>query len=217
MRRTFLLTPIFAGFLCVCASARETAPFGAAQGADGKKPQADSRSEIIEELRADYNDVVDEFAKKNFDAQMRAKQQRIIDNLKRLVEDDDPPPNPNGNSAPENAPKSPPPPSGSKANPPPVKPNPEKAPLPAPKNANGAPGEPKPPMAGQNGDRESPPRNIDELRKEMNKGGGHMDLPPRQREAMDAHARDRFLPRYEELLRAYYRTLAESSRRGANE
>ncbi len=217
MRRTFLLALIVAGFLGVHASAREASPFHGSQGPDGQKPHPDSRGKVIDELRADYNDVVAEFARKNVNEEMRAKQQRIIDNLKRLLEDDDPPPNPSGNTGPDNAPKSPPPPSGSKANPSASKQNPEKTPAPQPKNAQGNPSEAKQPMSGKSGDSESSPRTIEEMRNDKKTGGGYMELPPRQREAMDAHARDRFPPRYEELLRAYYRTLAESGRRDAKE
>jgi hypothetical protein len=47
---------------------------------------------------------------------------------------------------------------------------------------------------------------------EMHKGiWGH--LPETQRQEMDAYARERFMPRYEELLRQYYRTLSEQTRK----
>ena len=35
----------------------------------------------------------------------------------------------------------------------------------------------------------------------------------RKREEMDTYARERFMPRYEELLRQYYRTISEQSRK----
>jgi hypothetical protein len=39
------------------------------------------------------------------------------------------------------------------------------------------------------------------------------ELRPDHRRAMDSSAREQFMTRYEELLRAYYRNIAESSRR----
>ena len=39
---------------------------------------------------------------------------------------------------------------------------------------------------------------------------GH--LPLNKRQEMDAYARDRFLPKYDEILRQYYRTISEQSR-----
>ena len=40
---------------------------------------------------------------------------------------------------------------------------------------------------------------------------GH--LPENRRKEMDAFSKERFMPRYEELLRAYYRNIAEGARR----
>jgi hypothetical protein len=40
---------------------------------------------------------------------------------------------------------------------------------------------------------------------------GH--LPEAKRQEMDAYARDRFMPKYDELLRQYYRTISEQSRK----
>ena len=40
---------------------------------------------------------------------------------------------------------------------------------------------------------------------------GH--LPESKRLEMDAYSRERFMPRYEDLLRQYYRTIAEQGRR----
>lgn len=44
---------------------------------------------------------------------------------------------------------------------------------------------------------------------------GH--LPQTKRLEMDAYSRERFMPRYEELLRQYYRTIAEQGRRKEGE
>ncbi|MBM4069476.1 MAG: hypothetical protein FJ271_11080 [Planctomycetes bacterium] len=44
---------------------------------------------------------------------------------------------------------------------------------------------------------------------------GH--LPQTKRLEMDAYSRERFMPRYEELLRQYYRTIAEQTRRKEGE
>jgi hypothetical protein len=40
---------------------------------------------------------------------------------------------------------------------------------------------------------------------------GH--LPEQKRQEMDAYSRERFMPRYDELLRQYYRTLSEQNRK----
>ena len=39
------------------------------------------------------------------------------------------------------------------------------------------------------------------------------ELPLRRRLEMDAHSRERLMPRYEDILRRYYRSIAEQSRR----
>ena len=39
------------------------------------------------------------------------------------------------------------------------------------------------------------------------------NYPERQRQEMDTYARERFMPRYEELLRQYYRTISEQGRK----
>jgi hypothetical protein len=39
------------------------------------------------------------------------------------------------------------------------------------------------------------------------------NYPERQRQDMDTYARERFMPRYEELLRQYYRTISEQGRK----
>jgi len=39
------------------------------------------------------------------------------------------------------------------------------------------------------------------------------NYPDRQRQEMDAYARERFMPRYEQLLRQYYRTISEQGRK----
>ncbi|MBI3410954.1 MAG: hypothetical protein HY040_21680 [Planctomycetes bacterium] len=44
---------------------------------------------------------------------------------------------------------------------------------------------------------------------------GH--LPQKKRDEMDAYSRERFLPKYEELLRQYYRTISEQGRRKEGE
>ena len=40
---------------------------------------------------------------------------------------------------------------------------------------------------------------------------GH--LPEKKRQEMDIYSKQRFLPKYEDLLRQYYRTISESDRR----
>ncbi len=48
---------------------------------------------------------------------------------------------------------------------------------------------------------------------ELRKAGRWGELPKRIRDELDVHARERFMPRYEDLLRQYYRTIAEQGTR----
>ena len=100
MVRTLVATAIVLA-VGLWASAREASPFRAAQPADGQKAAPENRGKIIEELKADYGDVVDKLDKNNLSAQLLARQQRIAENLKKLLEDDDnPPPPPSSDAAP---------------------------------------------------------------------------------------------------------------------
>jgi hypothetical protein len=66
------------------------------------------------------------------------------------------------------------------------------------------------------------PNNSDTPKGESGKGNNRVseiykdlwgNYPERQRQEMDTYARERFMPRYEELLRQYYRTISEQSRK----
>jgi hypothetical protein len=61
-----------------------------------------------------------------------------------------------------------------------------------------------------------PPQVKDEPKQEMRQGlpsGAWPNLPNRHRQQIDAASGDRFVPRYEDLLREYYRALADGGRR----
>jgi hypothetical protein len=64
--------------------------------------------------------------------------------------------------------------------------------------------------------------NTDTVRQGSGKGDNRVqdlykdiwgNYPERQRQEMDTYARERFMPRYEELLRQYYRTISEQGRK----
>lgn len=61
---------------------------------------------------------------------------------------------------------------------------------------------------GKNDDRKNDKNTIAAQGKDV---WGH--LPQNRRKEMDAFSRQRFMPQYEELLRAYYRNIAESGQR----
>ena len=56
-------------------------------------------------------------------------------------------------------------------------------------------------------------RKDKDLNADLRKGGQWGKLPERIRDQLDVHARERFMPRYEDLLRQYYRTIAEQGTR----
>ncbi|MFO0863271.1 MAG: hypothetical protein U0744_01185 [Gemmataceae bacterium] len=59
--------------------------------------------------------------------------------------------------------------------------------------------------------KDTPNRKADPLAGEYKDAWGN--LPLKKREEMDAFARERLMPRYEEILRQYYRTIAEQGRK----
>jgi hypothetical protein len=71
-----------------------------------------------------------------------------------------------------------------------------------PKNKGGA-------MPG--GGNSSPEKNKNTIADLFRDVWGH--LPEQKRQEMDAFSRERFMPRYDELLRQYYRTLSESRKK----
>jgi hypothetical protein len=92
---------------------------------------------------------------------------------------------------------------------------------------NKSSGNPKP-SAGKQGKQQGQQQvkgdgnNTDTKRQGSSKGDNRIsdvvkdfwgDWPERQRQEMDTYARERFMPRYEELLRQYYRTISEQGRK----
>ena len=59
--------------------------------------------------------------------------------------------------------------------------------------------------------KDDPPKKETTLADQKLDVWGH--LPQNRRKEMDAFQRERYMPRYEELLRAYYRNIAESGRK----
>jgi hypothetical protein len=68
--------------------------------------------------------------------------------------------------------------------------------------------DPKKTAGGSKGQQGKGKNTIADLYKDI---WGH--LPLSRRQEMDAYSRERFMPRYEDLLREYYRTIAEQNRR----
>ena len=212
MRRTFFSTTFFL-LAAAAVSAQERAPFRAGQP-DARKtaPQPESRAKIIDEIRSDLVDVIEKLNKNDAGAQTRIRQQRILKNIDKLLEQDDPPPSQNSNESSSSSSKPPPDrPPGQKPKPTGNSPAQAAEEKPLPKTPEPVRAEPKPSAA--NGQRESRPKTFAEWEKENARTGDGWELPPRVRRQMDAYSHDRFPPGYEDLLRAYYRALAESSRR----
>jgi hypothetical protein len=185
----------------VLASARaETAQ----QPEPGKK--AESRAKIVEQIQADYESVLGRLKKDDPGAVTRSQQQRILDGLDKLIEQQDPeknggasnpPPPPMGNSG--EKPKPQPMPTGSSQAP---KQQPDKQPAPSAST-------PKQKQVGQ----QAPPANPAGVRKPRDGADGwQVQLPPRHRTEIDSIPRDRLIRNYEEMLRAYYRNLADTNK-----
>jgi hypothetical protein len=203
-----------------CPAFVAASPYRFGGGPDAKKngPAPENRAKLIEEIRSDFNDAVDKLNQNDPGAQTRARQERILANLKKLLENDDPPPPPSSSNN-SNSPKP--------INPPSDPTNPEPKPMtndqtpsplprPQPKSSQNNTPEPKP-MATDSStreQRESPPRTLEELQKARPDMKGYWPDPRRSAlPEMDAIMRQRFPRGYEELLREYYRSLAESARR----
>lgn len=208
-----------------CPAFVAASPYRFGSGPDAKKngPTPENRAKIIEEIRSDFNDAVDKLNQNDPGAQTRARQERILANLKKLLENDEPPPPPSSSSN-SNSPNPMNPPSGS-ANPEPRPTgnqpmandkSPSPSPKPQPKSTQDNPLEPKP-MATDSStrvQREPPPRTLEELQKTRPEMKDYWPDPRRRAlPEMDAIMRQRFPRGYEELLREYYRSLAESARR----
>jgi hypothetical protein len=178
---------------------------GAGKKAESSAP-AESQKKIVEEIQADYEKVLERLNEADPGAQTRKNQKRILDNIDKLLQQQDP--NQDGaNSKPiaGNPPKLMP------HNPPRQVDGTERQPntLTTPKG-NIVGGKPKAEVGGsQRGEK---PNTFAEIKKEV-KGEDEWRLPFRLRQEMDAFARERFIRNYEETLRAYYRNIADGSRR----
>lgn len=210
--------------LVLCAGAGMTSErsFRAGAQPEPKKPSPESRAKIIGEIRTDLDDAVDKLNRQDPGQQTRAIQDRILENLKKLLEPDDenPPPQNSDSSNPPQKPMSPPnsekpktpnpsdSPSDPKANP---SAPPEKKPGESQQNAS--PNAPKP--APMSSPQQLPPKVEDTSKDERRPGDGGPwpPLPQRHRAELNSASGDRFVRRYEDLLREYYRALAESGRR----
>ncbi|MSQ93281.1 MAG: hypothetical protein EXR98_01850 [Gemmataceae bacterium] len=180
------LTLIAAIGLFVVAPARTATPFRAGGSPDSKKPAPDTPQKIIEELRLNFDRVGSDFEKQQPGAETRKAQQRILDGIDKLLEQDEP--EPNKSKTPPSA-KNPPKPMEPIANP-----------TPKPKNVAD--------LAKSTGKTPSTPEDMRLLQSDS---GFWPNLPPRHRDQIDAHLRERFIRNYNEILREYYRALAESS------
>lgn len=212
-------------FVDCAAFAREASPFRAGTQPDGKKGAGEpaNRAKIIDEIRTDLDSAVDKLNRQDPSRQTRAVQDRILENLKKLIEpDDDSPPPPSNSSNPPPKPMNPPP--SSQDPPPESKPQPQNNEPPAPNSKPESKPQPqnmqsqaKPKAASTNpSERLSPPpRSLEDPKKQNRNEDGvwHPDMPWRHRKAMDATSSERFVRRYEEVLREYYRALAENTKR----
>jgi hypothetical protein len=175
------------------ASAREALPFGGT-----KKADADDRGHIVERLRGKYQDVLDRLNKNEPGADTLAMQKEIAELLQRLLEQDEPPsaqaPPPVAKDAPKHR-------SDPASNP---------AQKPAPQSAEKAATQ-RPNVQGLAN--EPSAKSLGEMKKQLQaEGNWPLKLPPRHRDYIEVSGGGRFMPRYEELLRAYYRRIAESHR-----
>jgi hypothetical protein len=175
------------------ASAREALSFGGT-----KKADADDRGHIVERLRGKYQDVLDRLNKNEPGADTLAMQKEIAELLQRLLEQDEPPSAQAPPSAAKDAPKHRADPAANPAQ----KPAPQSAKKAAAQrqNVQGLANEPS-------------AKSLGEMKKQLQaEGNWPLKLPPRHRDDFEVSGGGRFMPRYEELLRAYYRRIAESHR-----
>jgi hypothetical protein len=208
MVRTFVGTTLIA-LLVAGACAREADFFGAGQAPQTKKTLAPGdQRQIVAKLRLKYQQVVADLDQQKTGATTRTAQQDIADLIDELLNQESDPP-PSGNPPESDPPPSNPPPAGAKNNPPPPK-SPDPAPN-RPKQNAPAPNVPLESKQTQS-ERDRPPMNLDQIRQEKHSGHWPDNLPSRARTDINRYGQDRFMPRYEELLRAYYRNIAEARR-----
>ena len=190
------------------------------QAGAGKKAvpssTAESQKKIVEEIQADYEKVLERLNKADAGAQTRKNQKRILDNIDKLLQQQDP--NQGGANSKPSAGNPPKPTSPGPQEPKPMPYNPPRhvegkeqqpTPLTTPK-ANNVAAKPNTEVGGsQRGEK----ANTFEAMKGEAKGNEEWRLPLRLRQEMDTFARARFIRNYEETLRAYYRNIADGSRR----
>jgi hypothetical protein len=175
-----------------------------------KKPATPSspedRKKIIAEINADSEHAIDRLNQRDPGADTRARQQRIIENIDKLLNEQDPDPKGNSQRPPPPKPMNPPPkPSGS---------DPGQKPMQAKEQG---PQSPMPPTAKPAGNSKSGqiPKSSDNPNTQKELGPWPYGRPGNRQE-MDSIPRDGLIRNYEELLRAYYRNIADSSRKGAD-
>jgi hypothetical protein len=190
------------------------------QAGAGKKTEpsapAESTKKIVEEIQADYEKVLERLNKADPGAQTRKNQKRILDNIDKLLQQQDP-----NQSGPNSEPSAGNPPKPMNRGPQEPKPMPHDPPRhaegkeqhatpPATPKGNNVATKPKAEVgSSQRGEKAN---TYEEMNKEA-KGNDEWTLPRRLRQEMDAFARERFIRNYEETLRAYYRNIADGSRR----
>jgi hypothetical protein len=207
MFRTIVITASM--LLAADASAREATVFRVGGRADAKKAAPEDRAKVIERLRVEYGSVLERLNKNDPGTDTQGTQRHIAELLKKLLENDDPsppsPPPPSPQSSPPKPPSDPPP--APKA--PPMNPPQDASNVPQPKPAakQATTCEPRQDASGR------VETSLAEMKKQWEKDGRWpLQLPLRHLENIDVSGGGRFMPRYQELLREYYRTLAESNR-----
>lgn len=156
-------------------------------GGPGAQKKSSDPQRIIEQLRGDFDRAGSDLEQRKIDQATQETQQRIVDGIDELLKQRERSPSSKSNSSPPKSKAAVPPPMPEPA--PANKKTVEKASEPAAKKAALA-GKPRVEPAPASSDR--------------------WGLPPRHRDAIDAVSGDRLVPRYEELLRAYYRALSEA-------
>ena len=170
---------------------------GSGQKADQPAP-ADARKKIIAAIDADSAEAFERLHQNDPGAATRARMKRVADNIAELLKQQDP------------SPKSP-----SSQSPPPPRPMDSDTPKPSASPAPSQPKETRTQPSVDSSKRGKSANGIEEMKQQMNNADWGK-MPPRLRQEMEAIGRDRFIRNYEEMLRAYYRNIADSSRRNAD-
>jgi hypothetical protein len=197
------------------STAHANIPTLAYQAGAGEKPEpsapVESRKKIVEEIQADYEKVLERLNEADPGAETRKNQKRILDNIDKLLQQQHP--NQGGDNTKPGAGNPPKPMSPGRQGPKPMPHNPPRpvegkqqqpTPLATPTGNNVA--------AEVGGSQRGEKANTFAQMKEA-KGSDEWTLPRRLRQEMDTFARERFIRNYEETLRAYYRNIADGSRR----